>query len=216
MRQRHVPLFLLSLVLATGQGVLAQDTTPSDTIDRVEEDWEFVVGMPDLVSAGPQLTTTMSPEGDNSNSFVAFNLNYRDLPFRQGGMQLTSWTKTLNTGIKDGNRTLPLAIPGERISWTQSLKVADGQAELTISNGKSWSWWEFGKGESLSLSFATTASNLNSYHPDVSLKYSGAGWQSNRLKSMTLLRVRYYSGDNLVRTDQEPRTVVTSSDEDGE
>ncbi len=207
MRHAFAKLLVLSLALALGQGAFAQSP---QAIDRVEEDWELVVGMPDLVSAGPQLTTTMSPEGDNSKSFVAFNLNYRDLPFRQGGLQLTAWSGQTNLGISDGNRTLPLAIPYERITWTQRLSVSAGQATLEIKNGHSWTWGNFGQGESFSLSFSTNVTDLSSYDPDKSAQYSGAGWQSNRVKKMTLVQVRYYSADTLVKTDTDPRVVESS------
>src|SRR5262245_30122484 len=184
---RPLPLTYLAfaLVLAAGPGAWAQ----SSTIDCVEEDWELVVGTPDLVSAGPQFTTTMSPEGDNSKSFVAFNLNYRDLPFRVGGMQMTSWSGKANTGISDGTRTSAMAIPSERVTWTQRLSVSGGQATLQINNGSSSTWGQFGQSGSFSLSFSTTASDLSSYSPDKSAQYSGPTWQSNRVSKMTLLQV---------------------------
>ena len=50
-------------------------------LDRIEEDWELVIGIPDTQANGPQITCTMSPSGDlTASPFVAFDLNYREYP----------------------------------------------------------------------------------------------------------------------------------------
>jgi hypothetical protein len=48
---------------------------------------------------------------------------------------------------------------------------------------------------------------LSGYRPDASIAHSGPGWQSNRVSSMRMLRVRYYNAGQLVQVDETARTV---------
>ena len=57
--------------------------------------------------------------------------------------------------------------------------------------------------------------DLSSYKPDYSAAKSGVSWESNRVQSMTLLRVRYYNGDTLLKTDSTQRKVIDNSDGGG-
>ena len=65
--------------------------------DRVEEDWEVVIGDPDPDSTGPQITTCMSPIS-GSSAFVAFCLNYRDVSdWKPGGLQVKAYGEPAST-----------------------------------------------------------------------------------------------------------------------
>ncbi len=92
MRFRFTIALLASAILALPfGGSVAQ--TPMIVPDEVQEDWLLVVGTPDIIGIGPQITTSMSPVSDNSTPFVAFDLNYQEYPdFQVGGMQIQVWS----------------------------------------------------------------------------------------------------------------------------
>lgn len=202
---------LLSLVMAvlifvsTGPSVLAQGTPP--TADRVEEDWELVVTTPDSVGAGPQITTAMAVDGGESSPFAAFNLNYRDAPFAEGGIQTMVWSgKSALAQATQGSALFQT--PGEVVTWTQILEMSGGAASYAIRDGNSTTWGKFGQGEGLlSISLPTSASSLAGYSADRSATRSGVGWQADNVTSLTLVRVRYYAGGQLLLTDETPRSV---------
>jgi hypothetical protein len=60
------------------------------------------------------------------------------------------------------------------------------------------------------VSYPTTAADLGGYNPADSVSLSAAGWQANRVTSMTLLKVRYYKEGVLIATDDTPRSVSLS------
>lgn len=191
----------------------AQAQTSSPVTDRVEEDWELVISNPDTVGAGPQITTCMSPLDDDSSAFVAFNLNYRLLPsFVPGGIQIQVWSnKQLITTSSQGSSQCNTA--NETITWTQEMKVSNGYATYAINNGESTTWGKFGQGNGLlGVSLSTSLESMAGYDPGVSASHSGVSWQANHVSKMTLLRVRYYAGGQLITTDDTPRSIVLNTD----
>jgi hypothetical protein len=85
----------------------------------------------------------------------------------------------------------------------------DNTISYKIVNGQSTTWGAFGSLQGLSrVAFNTSIASLASYSPDTSVANSGVGWQSNRMSSMTLVQVRYYSQGQLISTDTNPRSVV--------
>ncbi len=195
-------LLLLSLIAPAPPPLPA----PSQTIDRVEEDWELVIARPDLPAAGPQITTTMRPAGLTSSPVINFNLNYRDRPqFQAGGLQIQGWNESNLLGLATEGHA-PLATVNETITWTQRMTLSGGSLEYEVRSGHSTTWGDFG-GDDLKVSFPSTASNLGEYDPTISAQKSGIGWQSDHVTSMKLVRVRYYSNGNLVSTDDAARVV---------
>ncbi|QDV35957.1 hypothetical protein [Tautonia plasticadhaerens] len=177
--------------------------------DRVEEDWELVIDQPDLMAEGPQITTTMSPLGDLGGQFIAFNLNYRSQPsYLPGGLELVSYDgeRVLATSSQGTSR---LATTGETVTWTQSLQISGGVIVYDIKQGDSTTWSGFGQGSgaNLGIQAATSLGSMDGYSPSASVANSGPGWQSNRVSSMRMLRVRYYNGGQLVLVDETPRPV---------
>ena len=97
---------------------------------------------------------------------------------------------------------------GETITWTQRMSLSGGNLNYNVVNGQSTTWGKFGQGQgTLGVSMPSTLSDLGAYKPDYSVSKSGVSWQSNRVTSMTLLQVRYYSGGQLISTDSTSRTV---------
>jgi hypothetical protein len=199
---------LVTIALACSIGL--GQTPPPGPPDKVEEDWSIVVASPNPNEVGPQITTCMSPVSDGSTPFVAFNLNYRDSPsFQPGGMQV----KVCSNGCVQDSSSLGtnlLQTTNETITWTQRMSLWGGNTvSYKIVNGQSTTWGPFGSLQGLSrVSFTTSTASLASYSPDTSVANSGASWQSNRMSSMTLVRVRYYCKGQLISTDSNSRSVT--------
>jgi hypothetical protein len=196
---------------------LAMGMTPGDPPppDQVEEDWQVVVANPDPVAVGPQITTCVNPTSDPRGAFATFYLNYEDYPtWNPGGMQLKAYgvapDASTNPPVLDSARQGDgvCETEGETITWTQRMSVSGGNLNVNVVNGQSTTWGKFGQsGGSLGVSMSSTVTDLSGYKPDYSVSKSGVSWQSNRVVSMTLLQVRYFSGGKLVSTDSTPRNV---------
>lgn len=182
-------------------------STPPPGFDRVEEDWELVIAAPDIEAVGPQITTTLSPVADNARGFVATNLNYRDSPFRAGGLQVQAWVDGTQRGASDADHTEQLANDEETVAWTQVMWTGGGRINFGIINGNSTTWGRFGEGCNLNIGLDCDAANLDAYSPAYSVANSGVGWQADRVRSMSLVRVRYYAQGTLVAIDQAARPV---------
>jgi hypothetical protein len=202
---------LFFLILTTGARPLR--AAPPDGTNHIEEDWQVVIATPSQVEAGPQITTMMSPVGDTSKSFVAFNLNYRDAPFHPGGIQMQAWVANqLQASRASALHTEQLQVPGETISWTQVMQVSSGMVLCRIDNGNSTTWGAFGGwADPLFIGLTLGGNTFQTYNPDVSAQRSGVSWQANRVKSMSLVRVRYYQDDTLLSEDDNPRQVALGS-----
>jgi hypothetical protein len=212
-RFRFVCAALSFLGLGASLG-LAQ-TASSTVADQVEEDWMVVINDPDPESTGPQITTCLSPVS-GSSAFVAFCLNYRDDPeWKPGGLQIKAYGEAIGASrdrplvASDTANTEPFQTVGETITWTQRISISSGTLSYTVHNGASTTWGSFGQEQgNLGVSYPTSLSDLGSYRSDDSVTLSAAGWQANRVKSMSLLRVRYYKGGSLISTDATLREVV--------
>jgi hypothetical protein len=206
-------MLLLTTFALAGTAGLGQTSSP--TIDQVEEDWQLVIASPSPTEVGPQITTCMSPVSDGSTPFFALDMNYLDYPsYRAGGIEAAVISNT-NGSVQDystqGDGVLGTA--NETITWTQRLSLSGGTATYTVVNGQSTTWGTFGHDGGLDpVSFTTSVTSLASYSPATSVAKSGVGWQSNRVSQMTLVRVRYYSGGQLVSTDTTSRSVDLSTD----
>ncbi len=175
---------------------------------RIEEDWELVVRDPSILEAGPQVTTIMAPEPDPARTLMVFNLNFREEPFRQGGLQADCWYDESQVAVRVSDKAWPLFFSNETIRWTQRLSVLDNVLTYEITNGQSSSWGSFGSsGDPLQFSVTTHVTSLESYDPTFSADNSRVGWQANRAQSMRLLRVRYYDGNNLISSEDAPRNI---------
>jgi hypothetical protein len=202
---------LLALGTAIGMAPYGGNPLP----DQVEEDWQAVVATPDVLGVGPQMTMVMSPNSDPTAAFVTFYLNYRDYPnWQPGGLQLKAYGAAPDPSSPpplldtDTEGTQVCSTAGETVSWTQRMSLFSGSLNLSVVNGSSTTWGNFGQSpESLGVSASSSLSDLSLYQPTYSVSKSGASWQSDRVTSMTLLRVRYYNNGQLISTDSTPRTV---------
>jgi hypothetical protein len=201
-----VTTFALACSISLGQ-------TPSGPPDQVEEDWQVVIATADPVGVGPQITTCMSPVSDSSTPFVAFDMNYRDVQtFQPGGLQVNVYSNgSALASSTQGSQICQTA--NETISWTQRMHLTStNQISYSIVNGQSTTWGQFGRAQGLGrVSFPASGASLATYSPDTSVANSGAGWESDHVTSMTLVRVRYYLAGVLLSTDSNARQVTLST-----
>jgi hypothetical protein len=192
--------------------------------DRIEEDWEVVVGNPDWVSIGPQLTVCMNPFQAAGYNVFTFYINYRDYPYwSPGGLQLKAYLPPLEeeneprVAAYDSQGDEVFQTEGETIRWTQRMSLANGTLAFEVVHGESTTWGHFGdEAGSLRVEVDAPISHLGGYSPDESVARSGASWQSNRVISLTLVRVRYYKEGQLLATDETARSVSLQATESGD
>ena len=191
----------------------AAQTIPS-LFDQVQEDWQLVVGSPDVTGVGPEITTSMSPVSDNSMPFVAFDMNYREYPsFQPGGLQLQVWSNQSNSVLGYSTQgTAQFQTSGETVTWTQHMSIdSGGNITYNINSGQSTTWGKFGQGNGLlGVTYSTTLNSLAGYTPAASITNSAVSWESNYVTSMTLVQVRYYYKGQLISTDTTSRSIPLS------
>ncbi|MEX2115008.1 MAG: hypothetical protein WD845_17575 [Pirellulales bacterium] len=182
--------------------------TRANDIDRVEEDWRLVVSEPDTLLVSPQVTCTMSPEGNLDSDYAVFDLNLRNFPsYEAGGVQLQVWNGDNSVSSIRSKSGVVLAEANEVITWTQSMSVQDHKVSFAVTNGQSTSWGSFGDGNSIELVKDTDLQNLNGYSPQLTVDNSGVGYGANRVATLTLVAIRLYSGPTLVAQVTDPQAV---------
>ena len=186
----------------------AFDDFPPGDLTTIEEDWELTITEPDALLSAPQIGTVMTPFEDADTLYLAFAMNHRvNTTFRPGGMELQLWYQEQLLGWNTFGSEL-MVTPNETITWTQRLEIQGSKLRFSIVNGKSATWGNFGQGESMHLDIATTLTDLNDYHPNVSAKNSGVSFAANRVGTLVLKKVRGYDkqGELLVE-DKDPLVV---------
>ncbi len=165
---------------------------------RVEEDWELVVTTPDPLQDSPQISTWMSPSDSIDNEHFGANFNHvqkDDNP--GGGFQTRAFDGTAIMDDRVNCNGIKLASNGEILKWTQVMAIIDHELVFAIKDGKSQSWGDFGGRDSL-VRFSSSLSNLNGYSPNKSAEWSGVGFASNRVASLKLAKVRYFTDQGQV------------------
>lgn len=192
-------------VVAWATIAAAQD---SETIVRVEEDWELVVATPDTDSDGPQLACVISPVGDLNSVYATFELNHQSLPsYVPGGLQLQVWNGETPVNHHKYPTEAVLSNPGETVRWTQSVEVVEGGLTFEVTNGSSTTWGTFGGQGYLKATVSASLANLNGYSPAVSVENSGVSYAANRVESLTLRSVRVFTAAGEVQEDATVRPV---------
>jgi hypothetical protein len=176
--------------------------------DRIEEDWQVVLGTPESSTNCPQLLTSMSPTGADTDPSLVFKLNYRDQPnYQTGGLSAQVWQgKQFLSNSDQGTEQCSTA--NETITWTQRMSLSGGNVNFKVRSGDSTTWGQFGVNDTdLSVNSSSSLSDLSGYSPATSVAKAGATYGADRVTSMTLLQVRYYQGSTLLSTDTTARQV---------
>jgi hypothetical protein len=181
-------------------------------IVSIEEHWELNIGEPDAASSSPQVSMVMSPTGHLEGSFFVFTLNHQSAPeWTPGGMQVQFWNGEEILDSQVGPHEEPLHHGDEVVTWVQRTSVEDGELTFEITSGQSESWGEFGGGD-LKFTVETELANLNGYRPAVSLEESGVAFAGNRVRSLTLRKLRWTDADGHVYEMAAPIDVDADLD----
>jgi hypothetical protein len=209
---RCASLFLLILLaLAWTSTIFAEGES---TIVRIEEDWTLNVTSPVQGIVAPQLMTVISPRGDTNSIYAVLTINHRDLPeFAGGGLQLQIWNnKSAEKYTNFSNDAMLNYMEAEEtVTWTQTMKIEDGKLIFAILNGHSQTWGQFGGTEDLQASVPTSLTNLNGYSPAVSIKNSGISYAANRVRALTINKVRWITATGQVYEDSNTKVIYPPS-----
>lgn len=193
--------------VATCDVVQAQ-TTPAGTV-RVEEDWVLVVSAPAIADNSPQVTCAIAPQ-NIGGGYLALDVNCHTQPgYSAGGVQIHVWSPNSPMLVANADKTAMLQTDNETISWTTRMALTPGQSlTFQILNGVSTTWGDFTDNGNLSLSVATTLMDLTGYSPTVSIQNSGVSYATNRVTSLTLKAIRWYSASGtLLAQDTTAQTA---------
>ncbi|MBL6706819.1 MAG: hypothetical protein ISQ06_11950 [Planctomycetaceae bacterium] len=183
-------------------------------IVRVEEDWRIEVGTPAPEDHAPQIVTVLSPVGNLEREHSVFELNHATYPnYSAGGMQLQRWYRNWISGYSSTPQQQKLYYANEVVTFTSSMTIDDGHIEFRIENGESKSWSTFGGNGYLKTQSSTGLQDLNAYSPNVSVANSRVAFASHRVRKLVLTKIRYYSQEGIVTTDDTPRIVHEYSPE---
>ncbi|GAC1475920.1 MAG: hypothetical protein NVSMB9_29370 [Isosphaeraceae bacterium] len=211
MKKKMGPRTILAFAFAALIGCVSADTAGAQAIgqaNRIEEDWVLVLDAT-VSPDGPQLSTVMSPTADLSQPVVVLDINYRHVPtYAAGGLQVLVYNQS---GLASSRTLLtnPLNLANETVKWTQKMTLSDGVVEYAITSLNSTTWGTF-TSTSVLASFTTPLTSFSTYSPTTSATGSGGAWKTKGLKTLTLVQVRYYTGDTLLSTDRTSRAVDCS------
>jgi len=194
----------VALMLTLGVGGAAEVTE----VIRVEEDWELVVRDPDAGNSAPQLTCVMAPVGNTDSLHIALELNHKTLPsYDPGGIQLQVWNGKYLLGNPNSPVAGVLHNSNETVRWTTKMSLQSDGLLFEVTDGSSISWGAFGGQGYLKAAVSCSVSSLSGYSPETSRANSGIGYAANRVESLVLKEVRYYSSQGLVHRDTTSRVV---------
>jgi hypothetical protein len=196
-----------TLVLCVTAVVSAEE--PAHVI-RIEEDWELKVRDPDPDNSGPQMINVVSPNGSITGDHFVFELNHQTChQYYPGGMQLQNWIGEKCVGHQMSSPTGSLHHADELISYTivMDLHLEHQHLKVSVTNGKSTTWGDFGGINVIKVYQGTTATDLDAYDWSTSLKYSRVGYGRNRVTSFVLKEIRFYSEDGTLLGTEYPANV---------
>lgn len=205
------------IALTAAGGLAAPRFLRADTVsvpsgcNRVEEDWELVIGEPDPDTVAPQIFNAIYPTSDRTGRYGLFEINHATQPeFREGMLQLQRWNGDVLRDYRTSAKSGLLTIPGEHVTYTMAMTLGGGQLAFTVKNGQSTTWGAFG-GSELTLSSATLLGNFDGYSPSTSAAAATIGFAAHRVERFALLGVRYYKDSSLLATDSTVRVVYPVS-----
>jgi hypothetical protein len=176
-------------------------------IDRVEEDWELVISEPSPDDEAPQILNVISPNGTQDNDFFVFELNHCTQPdYTAGGLQLQHWVGQQVQSWENIDDSTKLAIPQETITYTLRMRLYGDLLSVSVRNGESQTWGQFDS-DPLRIVHDASVIDLNGYRSSNSVAKSRIGFASYRVTRFVLKEVRYYSGTQLVQTDDTDYVV---------
>lgn len=209
----HSFRFVVHPFLIVALGSFAAATGWAQDIVTVEEHWELTVGGPVPNRSAPQVTMTMCPTDNLDCHFFVLTLNHwSDPDFAPGGVQVQHWHGDEIVSTHPGPAEDTLEYDDETVCWTQRLTVEDNTLTFEIVDGTSQTWGNFGGSGYLRDSFGTSLSNLNGYQPGISITESGISYAGNRVSSLVLTKLVWYTTDGQRHELVAPIDVDTDLD----
>jgi hypothetical protein len=203
-------LFILSFAAIALSAMPALSASPAQNIMAVDEHWELVIGTPSPNADAPQITCVISPNDSVDFIHAAFIVNHHDTPeFTAGGLQLQIWDGESMMASQRAPNEAVLSHPGEKITWTQRMRIHEGNLIFEVVDGTSTTWGNFG---GIQLSMATDLQKLNQYDPQVSVEHSGISYAANRVQSLTLKGIRVLMSDGSYVEDATVRSVYPKTE----
>jgi hypothetical protein len=182
-------------------------------IVAIEEHWELSLGQPDDGNSSPQVSMVMSPSGHLSGQYFVFTLNHHSVPeWIPGGLQVQHWNGETVVESKVGPQEETLQSADEVITWVQRTAISGGQLSFEIKSGSSQTWGGFGDAGHLKFGVSTSLSNLNGYRPGLSIDGSGVCFGGNRVRHLTLTKLRWFDDDGNVYELNAPIDVDADLD----
>ncbi len=110
------------------------------------------------------------------------------------GLQVQYWHDGVAVETDSPDELETLHHQNETIAWTQRLRLDDGELVFEVNDGNSESWGDFG-GCDLRIRVPADVERLNAYRPAVSIEESGVSFAGNRVRSLTLTKLRWKFDD---------------------
>jgi len=187
-------------------------TAAAIEIVAIEEFWELNVGEPDAQLSAPQVTMVTSPVGSLDGLYFLFALNHESHPdWAPGGMQVQLWNGGELVASHSSREDEPLQDVDETVRWVQRTELQGGRLVFKVHSGESATWGSFG-GDSLKFSIPTELANLNGYLPAVAIEESGVNFAGNRVRSLTLTKLRWTDSNDQVYELNAPIDVDADLD----
>lgn len=201
----HIRLFSLAFALLMASVAVSQQPT----LDRIEEDWELVVGDPDPAIDAPQVTTSMIPFSATPDLHLQVNLNHALKPeFASGGIQVRIVEDDELLGQVHRRTGEKLAESSETVRWTNAVQKIPSGYSFGVSSGTSSSWGSYGGNDYfLVIAASSVSGSLESYDYRRSLENSTVAYAGNRVQWLRLLRIRFYYSNGMT-TEHEIQQVV--------
>jgi hypothetical protein len=199
--------------IACAIGMLATTAAWAQTrVVTVEEHWELVVGEADSKISAPQVTMVMSPNGHLEGDHFLFTINHETAPdYHAGGMQVQHWYGDTMEDYDESNEYGTLSQPAEVIRWRQRIAAVGSALHFDIESGSSITWGSF-SGATVDLSVGSSITNLNQYSPAISLNESQVNHAENRVTSLTLTKIRWWTDDGQMHEQNAPIPIDLSLD----
>lgn len=195
----------MALLIVLRGACLAGDTT----VVRVEEDWEVLIGTPDPFLDMPQIVTVFGPADPETGVHAVFELNHGTLPeFGEGGMQLQYWSAETLKGYRRQKAPTEFSTANETVTYTTVTEIENGNLTLSVANGKSRTFGDFGDESSLRIQVKTDIANLNGMGLENSIRHSKVTYGANHVQKFQRTRVRMLNAaDEVVATDTQVRDI---------
>lgn len=189
-------------VLAVSASGRAQGQTPPGT-DEVQEDWVLVIQATSPEETAPQIANVISPVGNIDAEYGVLELNHTTQPdYQDGGIQLQRWNGSFLCDYRPTTSNNRLQTANETISYTMTMKVANGNLNFGVQYGQSQTWGTFGGNGSQWRSQTESAYvDLSQYDRKVSTDHTRVCFASNLVSTFTQTQVRYYQAGQLLKTD---------------